>query len=118
MLSEIRASGRFVPDLSLVAGKERRIAEHDSVISADPRDDEQKAAYLQRTLFLGAISVSPAFQCQGSRPPPGPGRIPAKQSGSDGLSACEWPRRTRVVWCLLISGGRHQLHLICDSLRS
>lgn len=65
MIGEIHASGRFLPDLSLVAEVEGQVVGHVIVAPADLRGDEERPDRARRVLYLGPLSVLPEYQRRG-----------------------------------------------------
>lgn len=65
MIGEIRASGRFLPDLSLVAEVEGQVVGHVIVAPAELRGDPEHPERPRRVLLLGPLSVLPEFQRRG-----------------------------------------------------
>ncbi len=65
MIGEIRASGRFLPDLSLVAEVGGRVVGHVIVAPTDLGGDPERPERPRRVLLLGPISVLPEFQRRG-----------------------------------------------------
>ncbi|MCP2015887.1 putative acetyltransferase [Deinococcus sp. HSC-46F16] len=62
MIGEIRASGRFLPDLSLVAELGGRVVGHVLVSPTDLQGDPEQPERPRRVLLLGPLSVLPEFQ--------------------------------------------------------
>nr|WP_246580899.1 N-acetyltransferase [Deinococcus aestuarii] len=65
MIEEIRTSGRFLPNLSLVAEVGGRTVGHVIVAPADLRGEPENPDRPRRVLYLGPISVLPEFQRRG-----------------------------------------------------
>ncbi|SMB90223.1 GNAT family N-acetyltransferase [Deinococcus hopiensis] len=65
-IEQIRASGRFLPALSLVAEVEGQVVGHVIVAPTDPRGDLTRPGRPRRVLLLGPISVLPGVQRRGS----------------------------------------------------
>lgn len=65
MIGEIRASGRFLPDLSLVAEVGGRVVGHVIVAPTDLRGHPENLEQPRRVLLLGPLSVLPEWQRQG-----------------------------------------------------
>lgn len=65
MIGEIRASGRLLPDLALVAEVGGRVVGHVIVAPAELRGDPEHPERPRRVLLLAPLSVLPEFQRRG-----------------------------------------------------